>query len=1045
MKSSTKSLLGEYKKQFTMNYKFLDNNNWNEHFGAKKEFELSEQIIFTMINTYKSFIDTIGLERYEKQVIKFTDDFSTKVGEHLEKIDAYLDNNERVEKRNRRIEELSEIPVKTKKEKEEYNRLVGELTDEVEFSNYLFSSKVKTKNKLSAINVSVSGVETSPHIFFSDEKGSLIMRPLLTKEVDYVEKRTSSLDLDFSVPHMNLSTSNEMLVNMKKKDIPPYDPSVHFFEQEKSTIQFWEEEFQKCKNGIVVGGYHIHPFLYWHLNIFKFTTGSGENKGVTNPIFWDNDFYFGEMLKLAEQDGKKGILSYGTRRSSKSTKMASYADWRMFTVPHANGILVSFDKESIDSILEYGRVNKMYLPGAFKVETLTNSIENGINLGLRKMNGVDRHLFASCKISVATTNVKGGMLKTAGGTPDFFIGDEVAKGDIITVWDTARASFTAADSDKWRTVPLMSACVCKGTKVWTKEGKQVNVEDITKETGILGYNGSEMSKEEVTWLQPPTQKQCVELHLPYKQNLRCSFDHPLMVIEKDRVLFRKASDIKKGDTVAFYKENKKKYLFKKILRGKGDFFLGKHCTNITPVKVKEVEDIGLQDVYNLTASNTHTYITNGLISHNTAGDENLSKSVEKMLQNPAEYNILPMDWDLYDDFIPKEHQTWEKETFSFFVPAQMSLEAPRKKKTNLGSFLEMPGHLSNIEMEVTDWEKATPYFKEKQESLKHIPEQLAAEQKNFPLSVADCLVSVEHNRFPSLVAKRHKKYIEENQLTGRKVWFDKLPDGTITAKTTNDPIITEYPYKGGNFDAPVVLLDELDEFFTPNFALYVIGLDDIKHKTTSGDSVFSVTMYKRAYDGGQWGDRFCGYYHTRPYRKEDAYKQTYLLMKRYNAIVFPENDDEGFIEYIERYYPEDLRHIATGVDFARLNNIFRNSNREYGFSTSAASVEYINRRLEYYTKREDMVINGETGLLGIQSIYDPMLLEEFARYKPGKNADRIRSAALAYAYGDFLDKYNMHVYMSKDPYQRMMEERKNRKQEEVELDAFGDMSDLEIW
>lgn len=1034
MKNQTKELLKEYDKHFKMNYLFLDNYKWHN----EKQFEVEEEVIRSMIKSYVSFVEEIDLDRYSDQVIAFSNKFSERLSMHLSNIDNYLKDTSYIERLNEKIK--SSKDQKSKESSEE------SLKDEMKFRNTLFSSKVKTKAELTGINVSAGvGQESSPHLFFRDSKGTLAMREMLTKDVEYVKKRVEALDIDFQVAHLSPSTSNEMLINMKPKDIPPYDESLHFFEQEKSTIQFWEEEFNKCKKGITIGGYHIHPFLYWHINIFKFSTGSGKDKDVRNPTFWDNDFYFGEMMKEAERIGNVGILSYGTRRSSKTTKMASYVDWRMWTIPHATGSLVSFDKESLDSILEYGRLNKMNLPPAFRVTTLTNSIENGISLGVKKMNGVDKHQFAYCNVLISSNKSQAGMLKSAGGTPDFFVGDEVAKGDIASVWGAAKASFAQADSEHWRTVPLLSACVCKGTKVWTKEGKQVNVEDITKETGILGYNGSEMSKEEVTWLQPPTQKQCVELHLPYKQNLRCSFDHPLMVIEKDRVLFRKASDIKKGDTVAFYKENKKKYLFKKILRGKGDFFLGKHCTNLTPVKVKEVEDIGLQDVYNLTASNTHTYITNGLISHNTAGDENLSKSVEKMLQNPKEYNILPMNWDLYDAFIPEKHRTWEKETFSFFIPAQMSLEAPPKIKTNLGDFIGRPGLLNKVDIDVTNWEKATPFFKKRQDELKQLPELLANEQKNFPLSISDCLVSTEFNRFPSLEAKRHKKYIETEGNTGRKVWLDKTVDGIITMETTNDPIITDYPYKGGNFNAPVVILDELDDGYLPNFGLYIIGLDDIKHKTTSGDSVYSVTMYKRKYDGGEWADRFCAYYHTRPFRKEDAYRQTYLLMKRYNAIVFPENDDEGFVEYVERYFPEDLRHISTGVDFASINNLYRNANRSFGFASDPRNIEYINRRLEYYTKRKDVIINGEDGLLGVQAINDPMLLEEIVRYKPKKNADRIRSAALAYAYGDFLDKHNMHVYLSNnDPYKRRLLEQKNKK-DEVKVEMFNDMTDIELW
>lgn len=55
--------------------------------------------------------------------------------------------------------------------------------------------------------------------------------------------------------------------------------------------------------------------------------------------------------------------------------------------------------------------------------------------------------------------------------------------------------------------------------------------------------------------------------------------------------------------------------------GKGKNFIGKSFYNLQEVTVKSIDDIGVQRVYNFTANTTHTYITNGFISSNTAGDK----------------------------------------------------------------------------------------------------------------------------------------------------------------------------------------------------------------------------------------------------------------------------------------------------------------------------------------------------------------------------------------------------------------------------------------
>lgn len=54
--------------------------------------------------------------------------------------------------------------------------------------------------------------------------------------------------------------------------------------------------------------------------------------------------------------------------------------------------------------------------------------------------------------------------------------------------------------------------------------------------------------------------------------------------------------------------------------------------------VKNVEYIGIKPIYNLTAGNTHTYVANGIITHNTAGNVNKGSKDFKKLSEEAEKN-----------------------------------------------------------------------------------------------------------------------------------------------------------------------------------------------------------------------------------------------------------------------------------------------------------------------------------------------------------------------------------------------------------------------
>ena len=51
-----------------------------------------------------------------------------------------------------------------------------------------------------------------------------------------------------------VSSSNELFINMKPSDIPVWNPDLSYFEQELSTLQFFEEEYRKITKGITIGG-----------------------------------------------------------------------------------------------------------------------------------------------------------------------------------------------------------------------------------------------------------------------------------------------------------------------------------------------------------------------------------------------------------------------------------------------------------------------------------------------------------------------------------------------------------------------------------------------------------------------------------------------------------------------------------------------------------------------------------------------------------------------------------------------------------------------
>lgn len=87
-------------------------------------------------------------------------------------------------------------------------------------------------------------------------------------------------------------------------------------------------------------------------------------------------------------------------------------------------------------------------------------------------------------------------------------------------------------------------CVCAGTKVWTNDGRNIEIQNLLKEDGIVGYSNDlgyddykgifskGITKEPIAKLIEPHVKECIEITLSSGNNLRCSIDHPVLTLNR---------------------------------------------------------------------------------------------------------------------------------------------------------------------------------------------------------------------------------------------------------------------------------------------------------------------------------------------------------------------------------------------------------------------------------------------------------------------------------------------------------------------------------
>ena len=98
--------------------------------------------------------------------------------------------------------------------------------------------------------------------------------------------------------------------------------------------------------------------------------------------------------------------------------------------------------------------------------------------------------------------------------------------DLLGMYNMVRPSLEEGE-DVFGEV-AMYGCVCAGTKVWTNDGRCINIEELHKEDGIIGYENDLPIKNTIGTLLEPRLKPCVRIEWEHGGYLECSTDHPIL-------------------------------------------------------------------------------------------------------------------------------------------------------------------------------------------------------------------------------------------------------------------------------------------------------------------------------------------------------------------------------------------------------------------------------------------------------------------------------------------------------------------------------------
>lgn len=672
--------------------------------------------------------------------------------------------------------------------------------------------------------------------------------------------------------------------------------------------------------------------------------------------------------------------------------------------------VIGAGKEDLANMGEYLEFGLDNLPPYLTINRTGNDWTKEVVLGTRNINN-QRDVHARIRITNVDDGKTRGSLKTAGGTPYTSIYDEVGKFPVLGAWLAGRPAHMM--HGRMRGVCLMAGCCCAGTIVYKSNGEPCRIEDLKQEDGIIGFDveNHKIISQNIEWIKSPSFKSCFRITTKSNRTLECSFDHPIKCEYPNGrdILYDgyvSASNLIKGDAIWTIDNNGNKLL---------DY-------------VDSIDFIGERKVYNLTASDTHTYIANGIITHNTGGNVEKSQDAQKIMNSPDEYGFIIMNYDILNKRVIKP--TWRICKSGCFVPAQMS-HAYEKKETTLDKYLGVenaPG-LKKIKIKVSDFDKNTGIIKSRLDELVKKDRALYVQERMaFPLSIDDCFLNTNVNRFPVEDALKHKSRLLEEGRPGKTVDIYQT-DGMKMGYHFSDKQLADYPFQGGNIDTPVVIYEDPPEEGGVFDFTYVSGQDPYKSDKADTDSVGTFYVLKRHV---KINDPFAycivASYASRPPSSDDFCRNCEILQEAYGAKCLMENADRMYELYLTRRNKQ-LMLLEDGERLAgKIIRAGARQNNKLGLAPTVPNQRMLFNTVIQYCW-EDVVVGydddgNEITQKGIYRILDIELLDEIIAFGPGVNTDRI----IAFGHALLLAKYYDDMgYMPESTTQKENQKKRERK------------------
>lgn len=397
--------------------------------------------------------------------------------------------------------------------------------------------------------------------------------------------------------------------------------------------------------------------------------------------------------------------------------------------------------------------------------------------------------------------------------------------------------------------------------------------------------------------------------------------------------------------------------------------------------VQNIEFIGVHPIYNLTAGDSHTYLANDIITHNTAGDKDSDfAGAQEIMYNPTGYDMyaLPNVYDKTSSGKPK---------FVFFFPGYVNREGSYNKdgvSDVTKSLIEILLDRYKIKYNSTD------------------PNTIIKTIAEVPITPSEAILRTKKNIFPVTDLMERLGQLDSNPAEFNDVYVGEftLKNGSVEFNPTVGDPIREFPHKDNKLDGAVeifmmpqkVATDEGLKIPQGRYIASCDPVDDDSSETTSLQSAFVLDL---------WTDTIVAEYTGRPKFAEDYYEQLRRLCLFYNAKLNYENNKKGIFAYFSKM--NSLSILTDTLEYLKDRDMIKGTpygNKSKGVQATLPINNFARTLIRDWLLKPTVittVVDGESAEVQVPNLFrlrQRALIKELIQWNSEGNFDRVSSLGM---------------------------------------------------